>query len=1120
MAFLTRYLRLQAKLVLAFLLVALTAVLSISLLVLRDVESSLSDRVLTQLEAARDAKSAAIRNYFEQVAIEITVFAQAETTRAAFSEFRAGFAENPLRDQNTASLRAFYDNDFAKRYQELNPGTSVDTQALWQQLNPAATALQQRYIAANPHPLGSKHLLDSDGISSRYQRIHQRFHPETRDLLTRYGFYDIFLVDANSGDIVYTVFKEIDFATNLVTGAFRDTQLAQAFNAARSAKNDAIYLSDFAPYTPSYDGPAAFMSTPIFDQGQLQAVLVVQLPLDKITQVMSNRAGLGDSGESYLLGSDRLLRSDSHRAPDTYNVSNVFRAGDKLKIHSEHSELALQGQSVRGQFRNYLDENVFSAAAPIRLFNQQWAIVVDMASDEALLPVRSLRNNILTIAAIIALLVIIAAFLLGRSIAQPISAAARVAKGLAAGDSSEVIPQRDGRDEICQLLEALRYTRDVMLAQMARSMADMTRIKYSLDYVPTNIMVVDDEFQIRYTNMALVNLFARSETRLKQVIEDGKPVSASLLHTIVEMYESENSGMRQKLLTLNETISEDYHFDQAVYRVVSTPIRDEKGQRFGTVVEWRDLTDERSVEAEVQNLIDAATRGDLTQRARTDDKSGFLKSICERINALLNSVGESFNDVSNSLNALAKGDLNCEIRRDYQGDFLRVKNAVNTTVQNLRDVMTQTQQVVRQAEQGDLSQRLNSENKHGVFAELAVQLNNLMVTTDTVISETVRVMNALALGDLSQSVRHQYDGQFKQMRDSINSTIARLNEVIGEAQQSVAAAQNGELQRRITSEDKHGFYRSFADSLNLLLQTVALAFTEVSAVMEQVSRGNLSQQVRGDYRGEFATLQNHINMSLQQLSATLADVDQLASTVADTSAQIAGGNNDMSQRTEQQASAVQQTTGNLQSLSDDIGRNARDTEEAQLLIARAALQAQIGGDTMQNTMKSMTAIRAASHQISDISGVIDSIAFQTNLLALNAAVEAARAGEHGRGFAVVAQEVRQLATRSAAAAKEIKQLLQNAESKVDDGIVQAEQMEATLQEIVAAVQQTNQLVQRINASSNTEAQSIREIAGALKQIEKTTEQNASLAEQTAAASVNLQESAVSLGQRMQAFRLS
>jgi methyl-accepting chemotaxis protein len=357
------------------------------------------------------------------------------------------------------------------------------------------------------------------------------------------------------------------------------------------------------------------------------------------------------------------------------------------------------------------------------------------------------------------------------------------------------------------------------------------------------------------------------------------------------------------------------------------------------------------------------------------------------------------------------------------------------------------------------------------------------------------------------------------MRNSINDTIARLNRVIGEAQEIVATAQNGELQRRMTITDKQGFYLQFAESLNLLLQTVASSFNEVSTVMAQVSRGDLTQQVKGDYRGEFASLQDHINTSLHQLALTLTEVGRLANTVADTSAQIAGGNHDMSQRTEQQASAVQETNSNLQSLSEDIVRNAHDTEQAQTLITRAARQAQIGGDTMQNTMGSMTAIRAASHQISDISSVIDGIAFQTNLLALNAAVEAARAGEHGRGFAVVAQEVRQLATRSAGAAKEIKQLLQNAEKKVDDGMVQAEQMEATLQEIVLAVQQTSQLVQRINGSSKTEALSIREIASALKQIETTTEQNASLAEQTAAASVNLQESAVSLGERMQAFRL-
>ncbi len=259
---------------------------------------------------------------------------------------------------------------------------------------------------------------------------------------------------------------------------------------------------------------------------------------------------------------------------------------------------------------------------------------------------------------------------------------------------------------------------------------------------------------------------------------------------------------------------------------------------------------------------------------------------------------------------------------------------------------------------------------------------------------------------------------------------------------------------------------------------------------------------------------------LQRVSSTLRVVQETSHSIETASNEVAVGNQDLSGRTEQTASNLQQTASSMTQLSQTVNQNAEAARTASQLAASASTVAQQGGEVVGKVVNTMSDIRAASRKISEIIGVIDGIAFQTNILALNASVEAARAGEQGRGFAVVASEVRNLAQRSAEAAKEIKTLIGASAEKVETGSQLVEQAGATMNEIVASVQRVTDMIGEITASTTEQASGIGQVNQAVGQLDQMTQQNAALVEQSAAAAESLKDQAQRLAQSVSVFQLA
>jgi methyl-accepting chemotaxis protein len=287
----------------------------------------------------------------------------------------------------------------------------------------------------------------------------------------------------------------------------------------------------------------------------------------------------------------------------------------------------------------------------------------------------------------------------------------------------------------------------------------------------------------------------------------------------------------------------------------------------------------------------------------------------------------------------------------------------------------------------------------------------------------------------------------------------------------------------------------------------------------QVAQGDLTSEVDAPGSDEVAQLRHALKEMQEALIRLVAHVREQADQLASAAQQIAGGNLDLSQRTEEQASALQQQAVSMEQLGSAVQHNAHNANEASAMAAHASEVATHGGQVVAGVVTTMQGITESSRKIGDIIGVIDGIAFQTNILALNAAVEAARAGDAGRGFAVVATEVRNLASRSASAAREIKTLIQDSLERVESGSRQVDAAGHTMDEVVSAIHKVTELVNDIDGASNQQSTGMDQVGKAITQIDQATQMNAALVEEMAAATERLKSQAQELVSAVSVFRL-
>jgi len=476
---------------------------------------------------------------------------------------------------------------------------------------------------------------------------------------------------------------------------------------------------------------------------------------------------------------------------------------------------------------------------------------------------------------------------------------------------------------------------------------------------------------------------------------------------------------------------------------------------------------------ETDQLSSAVKRGDLSLRGNAGSLQGSWRDLIEGVNELINAFVDPIEMTNAYVSDLGNGIIPEKIEREFYGDFNITKESLNMCIDGIQGLVLDTNSLIEKAKEGNLSYRANEGQHLGNYKRIVQGFNETLDAVIQPIAEAATVLGKIAEGNLNIKVTGNYSGDHNLIKNALNDTIESLLKYI----------------------------------------------EEISYVLGKMSLGDFTVTTRIDFAGNFKEIEIAFEGILNSLNNVLNDINIAADQVSSGASQVSSSSQALSQGSTEQASSVEEITQAITEVAEQTRENAKNASKANELTEKAKNDAVNGNDKMNEMVEAMREINDSSNNISKIIKVIDEIAFQTNILALNAAVEAARAGEHGKGFAVVAEEVRNLAARSANAAKETTTLIENSINKVESGTDIANYTAKALSEIVGGVSTVANIVSTIANASSEQAIAISQINEGVNQISDVTQSNTSTAEETAASSEEMSAQADLLKDMISRFQI-
>ena len=683
------------RLLLALLAVSLIPLALMGIATYRSAANSLTAEVFAKLETVRTITAKSVERYFQTLHDEIRVLSEDRMAIDACKQFQAAIttvlADNTADDKAVARARreldSYYVGEFATEYRKRASSEPV-TIPYVEALDDTGAYLQNLYLRNNEHPIGSKLLLDAADDQSTYSKVHASFHPLFRSILQKYGLADLFLIDAETGRILYTVHKEADFAASLRTGPLVGTSLAAAFlEAVGSGRRDAVAYGPFARYFPSCMDPASFLAVPLYDGRQLVGVVAFQIPIDRANEIIGETTGMGTTGETYAIGSDRTFRSNSRFASELGVTTTII--DPKIKVNTVPVKSALdEGQSGTALNIDYRNKPVLSSWCPVTIHRDEasdrgtvrWALISEIDESEVLAPIHRLRNFALTIFGLTTAGVLLVSSGIARRLTRESNRQAALVSGIV-----------DNTHALASSSEELTSVSQQMSAAAEQTTAQANLVSAAAEQVSSNAGTVSGSIE---NLVSSIHEIAKSAQDAASVAKQAVDMAGTASTTMDALGRS--SAEIGKVVKVITSIAEQTNL-LALNATIEAARAGEAGRGFAVVAnEVKDLARETARATEDIGAKIEAMQSD-TRRAVSD--IGGIRAVIESIDALQTRIATAVEEQSVTTSEISRNIAEATTgSSEIAENIVQVAQAAQSTAEGASNTQVSSQELSRMAQ--------------------------------------------------------------------------------------------------------------------------------------------------------------------------------------------------------------------------------------------------------------------------------------------------------------------------------------------------------------------------------------------------------------------------------------
>lgn len=771
-------------------------------------------------------------------------------------------------------------------------------------------------------PASVKERRDYDGAEDRsvYGVPHRRYHPMLRTLRQKLGYYDIFLIRTD-GSIVYTVDKEADFGTNLLTGPLKDSGLAKAFRQAlEKAPNRTVVFADFASYAPSNGIPASFMARVLVDADNVPVgVIAVQMSVATVTDKLQSRDGA--DVDVAMVGPDMRLRSQLASTTENTILTR--------QVTGAHIKEALGGKGSLAFGADMNGDHALIAAAPIAVMGQNWALVVSRPAVKVYASVYEMAWWILGISSVLLLAMVTVSAILTRRVTDPIASLSKAVSKLARGEACE-IPGLTRHDEIGDLARSLEIVHTAG--------TDAVRIRSSLDKANVNLLVADNTNTYVYASGSALAYFKAHAAEIQRDNPDFSP--DAIIGCQREDMRRYLGIDRVKQTSNGALYTVRSAFGSRTIDLTAIPVLSDKGEYLGATVEWRDITEELHTALEVAGMVNAAAVGDFSQRIAIDGKAGPMRDIAEGFNTISETVESSVATIGQSLQHLAKGDLTHRMQHRLIGSFEELQGHVQTTFERFTETMKTIQATAEEVANAASEINAGSNDLARRTEQQATSLEETAATTEQLAASVKQTAEssrrATELAEEASSVAAKGGAIANEAIDAIariEKASLQIAEIVGViddiAFQTNLLALNAAVEAARAGEAGKGF-AVVASEVRTLAQRSGQAAKDIKGLI-----ANSSEQVAGGVK-----LVHGAGEALHQIVGAANRVSATVSDISTATAEQANGIEEMSQTVAHLDEMTQQN-----SAMAEQSAAAADGLQHQIVTLRSLVAAFQTGDT-------------------------------------------------------------------------------------------------------------------------------------------------------------------------------